>query len=133
MEVPSKAAKHFKVIKGLFVKATEVVIATDADREGEVISREILDYCGYRKKVYRFWTSGLDTQPVKKALAAIMPEHKTENLYQVGLARDRADWLVSMNLSRAYTVTYTAGYGREHTLLIGRAYPNADIETGRTA
>ena len=82
MEVPSKAAKQFKVIKGLLAKATEVVIATDADREGEVIAREILDYCGYRKKVSRFWTSGLDTQSVKKALAAIMPGQKTENLYK---------------------------------------------------
>lgn len=54
MEVPSKAAKQFKVIKGLLGKATEVVIATDADREGEVIAREILEYCGYRKKVSRF-------------------------------------------------------------------------------
>lgn len=120
MEVPSKAAKQFKVIKGLLGKATEVVIATDADREGEVIAREILDYCGYRKKVSRFWTSGLDTQSVKKALAAIMPGQKTENLYQAGLARGRADWLVGMNLSRAYTVAYAAGYGREHTLSIGR-------------
>lgn len=120
MEVPSKVAKQFKVIKGLLGKADEVVIATDADREGEVIAREILDYCGYRKKVSRFWTSGLDTQSVKKALAAIMPGQKTENLYQAGLARGRADWLVGMNLSRAYTVAYAAGYGREHTLSIGR-------------
>ena len=120
MEVPSKVAKQFKVIKGLLANAAEVVIATDADREGEVIAREILDYCGYRKKVSRFWTSGLDTQSVKKALAAIMPGQKTENLYQAGLARGRADWLVGMNLSRAYTVAYAAGYGREHTLSIGR-------------
>lgn len=120
MEVPSKVAKQFKVIKGLLAIAAEVVIATDADREGEVIAREILDYCGYRKKVSRFWTSGLDTQSVKKALAAIMPGQKTENLYQAGLARGRADWLVGMNLSRAYTVAYAAGYGREHTLSIGR-------------
>ena len=120
MEVPSKVAKQFKVIKGLLANAAEVVIATDADREGEVIAREILDYCGYRKKVSRFWTSGLDTQSVKKALATIMPGQKTENLYQAGLARGRADWLVGMNLSRAYTVAYAAGYGREHTLSIGR-------------
>lgn len=120
MQVPPKVSKQFKVIKGLLAKADEVVIATDADREGEVIAREILDYCGYRKKISRFWTSGLDTQSVKKALSSIMPGKDKENLYQAGLARSRADWLVGMNLSRAYTVAYAEGYGREHTLSIGR-------------
>jgi len=120
MQVPPKVSKQFKVIKGLLAKADEVVIATDADREGEVIAREILDYCGYRKKISRFWTSGLDTQSVKKALSSIMPGKDKENLYQAGLARSRADWLVGMNLSRAYTAAYSAGYGREHILSIGR-------------
>lgn len=120
MEVQPKAAKQFKVIKGLLAKADEVFIATDADREGEVIAREILDLCGYRKKVSRFWTSGLDTASVKKALASIMPGKQKETLYQAGLARSRADWLVGMNLSRAYTVAYSDGFGKEHTLSIGR-------------
>lgn len=120
MEVQPKAAKQFKVIKGLLARADEVVIATDADREGEVIAREILDLCGYRKKVSRFWTSGLDTASVKKALASIMSGKQKETLYQAGLARSRADWLVGMNLSRAYTVAYSEGFGKEHTLSIGR-------------
>ena len=57
MEVAESTAKQFRVIKGLLAKADEVIIATDADREGEVVGREILEYCGYRKKVSRFWTS----------------------------------------------------------------------------
>lgn len=120
MEVSKGAAKQFKVIQKLLAEADEVVIATDADREGEVIAREILDYCGYRKKVSRFWTSGLDTASVKKALANILPGSKTEGLYLAGLARSRADWLVGMNLSRAYTAAYAEGYGKEHTLSVGR-------------
>ncbi|WP_165007792.1 DNA topoisomerase 3 [Neisseria yangbaofengii] len=120
MEIQPKAAKQFKIIKGLLAKAGEVVIATDADREGEVIGREILEYCGYRGKVSRFWTSGLDPASVKKALTSIKPGRQTEPLYQAGLARGRADWLVGMNLSRAYTVAYSAGFGKEHTLSIGR-------------
>ena len=120
MLVPPKVAKQFKVVKGLLAQAEEVVIATDADREGEVIAREILDYCAYRKKISRFWTSGLDPVSVKKALASIMPGSKKEALYQAGLARSRADWLVGMNLSRSYTVAYAAGFGKEHTLSIGR-------------
>lgn len=120
MEVAESTAKQFRVIKGLLAKADEVIIATDADREGEVVGREILEYCGYRKKVSRFWTSSLDTVSVKKALAAIKPGKQTETLYQAGLARSRADWLVGMNLSRAYTVAYSSGFGKEHTLSIGR-------------
>lgn len=120
MEVQPKAAKQFKIIKGLLEKADEVVIATDADREGELIAREILDLCAYRKKVSRFWTSGLDPASVKKALANVMPGQQKETLYQAGLARSRADWLVGMNLSRAYTVAYSKGFGKENTLSIGR-------------
>ncbi|WP_051940684.1 DNA topoisomerase 3 [Stenoxybacter acetivorans] len=118
--VKKEASKQFGVIQKLLKQADEVVIATDADREGEVIGREILDYCGYRGKVFRFWTSGLDPASVKKALAGILPGQKTEPLYQAGLARSRADWLVGMNLSRAYTVAYVAGFGKEHTLSVGR-------------
>lgn len=120
MIVPTKVSKQFKVIKTLLAKADEVVIATDADREGEVIARELLDYCGYHKKIMRFWTSGLDPASVKKALANIMSGQSKFTLYQAGLARSRADWLVGMNLSRAYTVAYADGFGKEHTLSIGR-------------
>lgn len=120
MVVPTKVSKQFKVIKNLLAKASEVVIATDADREGEVIARELLDFCGYRKKITRFWTSGLDPVSVKKALANMMTGQSKFSLYQAGLARSRADWLVGMNLSRAYTVAYSQGFGKEHILSIGR-------------
>lgn len=120
MVVPTKVSKQFKVIKNLLSKASEVVIATDADREGEVIARELLDFCGYRKKITRFWTSGLDPVSVKKALANMMTGQSKFSLYQAGLARSRADWLVGMNLSRAYTVAYSQGFGKEHILSIGR-------------
>lgn len=120
MEVSASAAKQFKVIRTLLAEADEVVIATDADREGEVIGREILEFCSYRGKVSRFWTSGLDAASVKKALGKIMPGGKTETLYQAGLARSRADWLVGMNLSRAYTAAYAEGRGKAHTLSVGR-------------
>ncbi len=120
MEVTESAAKQFRIIKGLLAKADEVIIATDADREGEVIGRELLDFCGYRKKVSRFWTSGLDPASVKKALANIKPGMNTHTLYQAGLARSRADYLVGMNLSPAYTAAYADGYGKEHVLSVGR-------------
>ena len=119
-EVPEKTAGQLRIISNLLKKTTEVVIATDADREGEVIAREILDYCHYKGKISRFWTSGLDEKSVKAALGKIKPDSATKPLYFAGLARQRADWLWGMNLSRAYTIAYGTGKGAERVLSVGR-------------
>ncbi|MBR5675685.1 MAG: DNA topoisomerase 3 [Neisseriaceae bacterium] len=119
-EVPEKTAGQLRIISNLLKKATEVIIATDADREGEVIAREILDYCRYSGKISRFWTSGLDEKSVRSALGKIKPDSATKSLYFAGLARQRADWLWGMNLSRAYTVAYGTGKGSERVLSVGR-------------
>lgn len=111
MMVPTDKKKQFKVIKQLLLKATEVVIATDADREGEVIGRELLDFVGYRGPVQRLWLSALDEASVRKALASLKPGHETEPLYWAGMARSRADWLLGMNLTRLCSLlARDAGY-----------------------
>ena len=103
--------KQFKVIKDLLLKASEVVIATDADREGEVIARELLDFVGYHGPVQRLWLSALDEASVRKALANLKPGSETEPLYWAGLARSRADWLLGMNLTRLCSLlARDAGY-----------------------
>jgi len=96
-----------------------VVIATDADREGEVIAREVLARCNWRGPVSRLWLSALDEASIRKALNALRPGEATKPLYQAGLARARADWLVGMNLTRAYTLTdrYRGG---DHLRSVGR-------------
>ena len=104
LDVKKSGAKQFKVVKALLAKADHVVIATDADREGEMIAREVMQQCRYRGQVSRLWLSALDDASIKKALGQLKPGHETEKLYQAGLARSRADWLVGMNLSRAYTL-----------------------------
>ena len=104
LDVKKSGAKQFKVVKALLAKADHVVIATDADREGEMIAREVMALCRYRGQVSRLWLSALDDASIKKALGQLKPGHETEKLYQAGLARSRADWLVGMNLSRAYTL-----------------------------
>lgn len=119
LEVKREGAKQFKAIKQLLKQGTEVVIATDADREGETIGREVLQACGWRGPVCRLWLSALDPASIKKALAQIWPGERTAALYSAGLGRARADWMVGMNLTRAYTLL-GRDRGVEGVLSVGR-------------
>ncbi|MGY9370161.1 DNA topoisomerase III [Citrobacter pasteurii] len=96
--------KQFRIIEKLLKQADAVVIATDADREGETIAREILEQCRWRGPVQRLWLSALDDASIHKAVAALRPGDSTFPLYQAGLARARADWLVGINMTRACTL-----------------------------
>lgn len=111
VEPKTTTAAQFKIVKQLIGQATELVIATDADREGEMIAREILDLCGYRGPIQRLWLSALNDASIRKALSVLKPSAETLPLYYSALARSRADWLVGMNLSRLFTVLgRQAGY-----------------------
>lgn len=109
LELKSSAAKQFKAIKALVKRANTVVIATDADREGETIGREVLEACQWRGPVQRLWLSALDPASIRKGLSQLLPGEKTAPLYAAGVARSRADWLVGMNLTRAYTLLHRNG------------------------
>lgn len=104
MAVKPATRKQFTIIQKLLKKAASVVIATDADREGEMIAREILDACKFRGPVSRLWLSALDEASIRKALASLKPGEQTESLYQAGQGRAKADWLTGMNLTRLYTI-----------------------------
>jgi DNA topoisomerase-3 len=117
--VKSSTAAQCKVVQTLIASASEVVIATDADREGELIAREILELCGFRGNVQRLWLSALNDASIRKALGALRPGTDTVPLYHAALARSRADWLVGMNLTRLFTVLgRKAGY--DGVLSVGR-------------
>ncbi|SSW73787.1 DNA topoisomerase 3 [Achromobacter veterisilvae] len=119
VEVKPKTATQFKVVKALLAKATQLVIATDADREGELIAREIIDLCGYRGPIERLWLSALNDASIRAALDKLRPSAETLPMYYSALARSRADWLVGMNLSRLFTVLgRQAGY--DGVLSVGR-------------
>jgi DNA topoisomerase III len=90
-------------IKKVVRTASKVVIATDPDREGEMIGREILDYCGFRGQVERLWLSALDDLSIQKALNKIRPGSETLSLAEAAKARSQADWLVGINLTRGTT------------------------------
>ncbi|HAF2306467.1 TPA: DNA topoisomerase III [Salmonella enterica] len=104
LEVKKDARSQFSVINRLLKQVDEVVIATDADREGEVIARELLEYCRFQGRVFRLWLSALDDASIRSALANIWPSEKTEALYRAGVGRGRADWVTGMNLTRLYTL-----------------------------
>ncbi len=119
VEVKPKTTTQFKVVKALLAKATHLVIATDADREGELIAREIIDLCGYRGPIERLWLSALNDASIRTALGKLRPSSDTLPMYYSALARSRADWLVGMNLSRLFTVLgRQAGY--DGVLSVGR-------------
>lgn len=113
-----KTKKQLNAIGKLLKKAQSVVVATDADREGDVIGREVLDYFNYQGSVERLWLSALDEESIKKALQTIRPGSATQSLYQAGLGRQRADWLMGMNLTMAVSCLFgTRGQG---VLSVGR-------------
>lgn len=111
--------KQFKVIEGLLKKASTVYIATDYDREGEAIARSLMDRTRYSGPVKRVCLTALDESSIRKALANIRDGRDTMPLYYAAMARQRADWLIGMNVSRLYTVL-TRDVGFNQTLHVGR-------------
>lgn len=119
IEAKPKTTAQFTIVKALIAKADELIIATDADREGEMIARELLELCSYRSPVQRLWLSALNDASIRQALGALRPGAETLPLYHAALARSRADWLVGMNLSRLFTLLgRQAGY--DGVLSVGR-------------
>ncbi|MGV8921546.1 MAG: DNA topoisomerase III [Pseudomonas sp.] len=119
MLVKPKTASQYKAVKRLLGEAQELVIATDADREGEMIARELVEHCKYRGPIQRLWLSALDDASIRKALASLKPGAETFNLYHSALGRSRADWLIGMNMSRLFTLLGRQS-GYQGVLPVGR-------------
>lgn len=105
------AAGQLRAIGQLLKECASVVVATDADREGEMIGREVLVHHRYSGKVERLWLGALDEENVRKGLAKLRPGEQTVSLYHAALARSEADWLVGMNMSRAVSLKSSAKGG----------------------
>ncbi|MBL8113036.1 MAG: DNA topoisomerase 3, partial [Acidobacteria bacterium] len=91
-----------KILTGKTVE--EIVCATDAGREGELIFRLVYEHSGTRKPVKRLWVSSLTDDALRKGLAALRPSREFDSLADAARGRSRADWLVGLNLSRAYSL-----------------------------
>ncbi len=119
LKVKTSSAKQFKVISGLIKKATTIVNAGDPDREGQLLIDEMLDYLGNTKPVERILLNALDEKSMRYALEHMQDNKKYQPLKDSALARSRADWLMGMNLSRAYTLEQQH-LGKKVTFPIGR-------------
>ncbi len=87
-------------------KVDRVICATDAGREGELIFRYIYEAAGSKKPVERLWISSLTPEAIAAGFETLRPGDELDNLAAAARARSRADWLVGMNLSRAYSLDY---------------------------
>lgn len=117
--IKESSAKQFHIIKGLIEKADIIVNAGDPDREGQLLIDEILDYVQNTKPVQRILLNALDEKSIRYALDHLQDNGLFYNLKQSALARARADWLIGMNLSRAYTLAERRK-GNRVTFPIGR-------------
>jgi DNA topoisomerase-3 len=111
------AKEQLHKIGGLLKRADEVVVATDADREGEMIAREVMDHFAYKGAVKRLWLSALDPESIRKGLSSLKDGKTTLSLHHAASARSHCDWLVGINMTRAFTCLYRQG---RETLNIGR-------------
>lgn len=119
LEEKADAKKQIAVIKSLLGKAKVVVNAGDPDREGQLLVDELLDYFKFRGEVLRYWASAQDDVSVKRALADLKPNKDFRNYGETAKARSCADWLIGMNLSRAYTIASQRA-GGSALLAVGR-------------
>ena len=108
-----------KTIKALLQSASSVVHAGDPDREGQLLVDEVLEFLGYRGLVERILVRDLSPDAVRRALGTLEPNEKYRTLCDAALARQRADWLYGMNMTRLYTLLGKAG-GYRGVLSVGR-------------
>lgn len=101
--------KQLKVIGELFSRADEIIVATDAGREGELIFRYIYNYVGCRTPFRRLWISSLTDRAIRDGFDSLHPGSDYDNLYLSAKARSQADWLVGINASQALSVAAGSG------------------------
>ena len=121
MEITADKRKQVSTIRDLLKKCSSVVNAGDPGREGQLIVDEVLEHLGNRKPVERILLAAWDKASVLKALSTMQDNRNFHNLYLAALGRQRADWLVGMNLTRAYSVLAQRQQGRRGSpLSVGR-------------
>jgi DNA topoisomerase-3 len=106
----ASARRQLETVARLCREADELVCATDAGREGELIFRYILEYAGCPERPFqRLWLSSLTEEAIRDAFERIRPGREYDALHDAARSRSEADWIVGLNATRAYTVRYGGG------------------------
>ena len=102
--------KQFQVVKNLMLRKDieEIIIATDAGREGELVARWTIDKVGVRKPIKRLWISSVTDKAIQEGFKNLKPGKAYENLYKAAVCRAEGDWLVGLNVTRALTCKFNA-------------------------
>lgn len=105
-----QTGRQFRVVQGLMKRGdiTELVIATDAGREGELVARWIMQKAGWKKPAKRLWISSQTDRAIREGFADLRPASQYDNLFRSAQARSEADWLIGLNVTRALTCRHNA-------------------------
>ena len=113
--------KQFNIIKSLIDQADEVINCGDAGQEGELIQRWVYQQAGCKCPVKRLWVNSLTEEAIREGFQSLKDQSEYQHLYEAGMMRAIGDWLLGMNATRAYTIRYARGAGKDRQVLsVGR-------------
>lgn len=124
LKVIKQTSHQFNTIRNLMKRAdlNELIVGTDAGREGELVARWIMEEAKWKKPFKRLWISSQTDAAIKEGFARLKPGPSYNNLYDSAVCRAEADWLIGLNVTRALTTKYnaqlTAGRVQTPTLAI---------------
>ncbi len=110
LTVIKQSGKQFNAVKSQLVRTdvSEIIIATDAGREGELVARWVIDKAKIHKPIKRLWISSVTEKAIKDGFKNLKPGKAYENLYASAVARSEADWYIGLNATRALTTRFNA-------------------------
>ncbi|GAB6475168.1 TPA: DNA topoisomerase III [Bacillus pacificus] len=110
LTVIKQTGKQFNTVKSQLLRkdVNEIIVATDAGREGELVARWIIDKVRINKPIKRLWISSVTDKAIKDGFANLKPGKAYDNLYASAVARSEADWYIGLNATRALTTRFNA-------------------------
>jgi DNA topoisomerase-3 len=108
--VMKQTGKQYNAVKSQLTRndVNEIIVATDAGREGELVARWIIDKANVKKPIKRLWISSVTDKAIKDGFANLKPGKNYDNLYAAAVARSEADWYIGLNATRALTTRFNA-------------------------